>query len=243
MILHRVTIGILLNKKMFRLSSVGGVLTDEILTLKDSSSDLGKEFFTKVTSSNNIDEIHVTFLNDDESNRLHVQTDQFVLRKTATDEGASVSVEKAIHQLEVLWKKTDKIIKLPEIRRIGIVAEYRSEENKEDSAANELISSFLTVSPPKHSGRFQLTYEDRELNTDGSIPDKESGDFWNTIYTYYLSEKDETPESGKIVASIDVQKYYNPAKSNLAGELKNVKKRFVENKSKFKASLKKMGIE
>ncbi len=59
MILHRVTIVVLLNKKIFRLSSIGGALTDDILSLKDNDSKLGKEYFTKVTSSNKLEDLHV----------------------------------------------------------------------------------------------------------------------------------------------------------------------------------------
>lgn len=242
MVLHRIIIGIQLNKKIFRLSTVGGALTDEILALKDSDSNLGKDYFTQVSSSNSIENLNVSFLNEEGTNKLQFLPDQVILRKAAPCDKSSVNIDKTIQQFEAIWKKSDKVIAFPGIRRIGIVAEFRINEENSNSAANQLVKALLKVPSPKHSGTFQLTFEDRKLNSDNTIPDKQLGDFWNTIYTYYLSEKDEKPDDGKIVASIDVQKYYNPAKSNMIAELKNVKRVFTEEKKKFKASLKEMGL-
>lgn len=239
---HRFVIGVLLNKRMFRLSSSGGLLVDEILALKDSEALFGEEYFTQIGMSSNPDDLHVTFTDEYKCNNLIVKSDQIIFKKTAQDDNAAVSPDKAHREFETLWKKIDAVLKLPAARRIGIVAEFRISESKPSSAANELIKNLLTIKAPEHSGRFQLTYEDRQLKPDGGIPDKESDDYWNTIYTYYLSERDETPEEGKINANIDVQKYFNPAKTNVLGELKKVKERFVAEKSKFKIALKDMGF-
>ncbi len=243
MVLHRIIVGVLLNKKIFRLSSVGGTLTDAILSLENNDCKIRSNYFSKVTSSNNFADLHVSFLNSEETNKLSFQSDQVVLRVSSTEGNSPVSVDKVVQQFEAFWKQADKVVNFPEIRRVGIVAEYRIDPKNDHCAANQLIETLLTVPPAKHSGRFHLTYEDRELNPDGTVPDKASGDFWSTIYTYYLSEIDETPAEGKIVASMDTQKYYNPAKSNILAELKSVKKVFIKNKSKFKALLQEMGLE
>ncbi|MEJ1381342.1 MAG: hypothetical protein RPT95_10310 [Candidatus Sedimenticola sp. (ex Thyasira tokunagai)] len=239
---YRFIIGIQLNKKMFRLSSSSGLLVDEILNLRDTEKKIGEDYFTQIGISNNPDDLYVSFSNEDKSNTLLIKSDQIVFKKTAIDNVAAVVSDKAHQEFEILWKKADGILSFPAVRRIGMVGELRIDESGKNSAANELVKRLVKINPPEHSGRFQLTYENKRLKNDGSVPDKETDDYWNTIYTYYLSEHDETPVSGKINANIDVQKYYNPAKSNPLAELKKVKSQFAKEKSAFKTSLSELGF-
>ncbi|WP_107796047.1 hypothetical protein [Nitrosomonas aestuarii] len=228
---------------MFKLSSAGGALIDGLLDLKDNETRLGEKYFSLVNISNNPDEPLIALIDENKTNNLIIQADKVVFKKTSFGEVSAVSTDKAHQEFEILWKKADSILQFSAIRRIGIVGQFRFNETSENSGANDLIKNLIKLSPPTHSGRFHLTYENRQLNPDNSIPDKQTGDYWNTIYTYYLSENDETPENGKINANIDVQKYYNPAKSNLMSELKKVKEQFIKEKKVFRDSLRTMGFE
>ena len=240
--MHTFIVGIHLNVNMFRLVSLAGTLIDEILSVKENNSKNENNYFNKFSSSIQSDNIFVSFINEEKTQHLIIKPDQFILRKTSFDSNFVIQTEKTLSEFELLWEKTDEIIKFPAIRRIGLVAEYRFDEKKPDSAANDLIKSLLVIKPPVYSGRFQLTYEDRKLKEDGSIANHEDDDFWNTIYSFYLSNSDENPEEGKINANIDVQKYYNPAKSNPLGELHKVKKQFITEKSRFKQKLIELGL-
>lgn len=239
---HRYIIGVLLNKRIFRISSSGGLLVDEILALKDGEAMFGEDYFSQIGMSSNPDDLYVSFTDEEKTNQLTIKSDQVTFKKTAPDDNAAVSPDKAYKEFEELWKKANSILKFPAIRRIGIVAQFRINESKPNSAANDLLEHLVKFDTPEHSGRFHLTYEDRQFKQGGGIPDSENDDYWNIIYTYYSSEKDETPEEGKINANIDVQKYCNPAKSNALGELAKVRKRFVDEKTKFKKQLNEMGF-
>lgn len=240
--MHTFIVGISLNVNMFRLTSLAGTLIDTLLSVKVINSKNEDTYFNQFSSSIQSDNILVAFLNEDKSLRLIIKPDQFVLRKTSYDDYSSIQTEKVLSDFELLWNKADVILKFPPIRRIGLVAEFRLKEKETDSAANDLIKSFLIINPPAYSGRFNLTYEDRELKENGSIANKDKDDYWNTIYTFYPSSNDENPEDGKINANIDVQKYYNPAKTSPIGELHKVKKRFIEKKSEFKQKLIELGL-
>ena len=125
---HRFVIGVLLNKRMFRIASSGGYLVDEILSLTNDNSLFSSDYFTMVGMSNNSEELHVSFADEGKYNSLTVKSDQIIFKKTAHDEHSSVNTNKAYLEFESLWKKIDHVLKLPAARRIGIVAEIRIEE-------------------------------------------------------------------------------------------------------------------
>lgn len=241
--LHKIVIGTRFNKKMFRLSSLGGLIIDEILGLRESNKKLSNDFLTKFTSSNDANNLHVKFIDDKGINTLTIQADQFIFSKVAPSEEAAVNLDKTIEEFEILWKAANKILNFPDVRRIGIVGEFNIKATNETSASNQLISSMLKWKAPEHSGHFTLEFEDRELHSDGSIPDKESADYWNSIYTFYPSEEDrDIPQKGYINANCDIQKYYNPAKSDPTRELQAIKKKFIAKKSDFKNKVKELGL-
>jgi hypothetical protein len=241
--LNKIVIGVRFNKQTFRLSSLGGIVIDEILGLRESNKKLSNDFLTKFTSSNDANSLHVKFLDDKGVNSLAIQSDQFIFSKAAISEDATVNLDKAIEEFEILWKAANKILNFPDTRRIGIVGEFNIKATNETSASNQLISSMLKWTAPEHSGHFNLQFEDRELHADGSIPDKETADFWNSIYTFYPSDDDrDIPQKGKINANCDIQKYFNPAKSDPIRELQGIKKKFTSKKSDFKNKVKELGL-
>jgi hypothetical protein len=241
--LNKITIGTRFNKNSFRLSSLGGLIIDEILGLRESNKKLSNDFLTKFTSSNDVNNLHVKFIDDKGINTLTIQSDQFTFSKVAPNDEATVNLDKVIEEFEILWKTANKILNFPDTRRIGIVGEFNIKATNETSASNQLISSMLKWGAPEHSGHFTLEFEDRELHTDGSIPDKETADYWNSIYTFYPSDEDrDNPQKGKINANCDIQKYYNPAKADPIRELQNVKRKFIDKKSNFKSKVKDLGL-
>jgi hypothetical protein len=241
--LNKIVIGTLFNKKAFKLSSLGGIVIDEILSLRETNKKLSNEFLTKFTSSNDANNLYVKFIDDKGINTLTIQSDQFIFSKAASSDEATVNFDKVIEEFEILWKAANKILSFPDTRRVGVVGEFHINATNDTSASNQLISSILKWSPPEHSGSFLLEFEDRELHSDGSIPDKKTSDYWNSIYTFYPSERDrDIPQKGKINANLDLQKYYNPAKSDPIRELQSIKKKFATKKSDFKDKVKELGL-
>lgn len=243
MYLHRFVIGIQFNERMFRLPSIGGLLIDEMLKLRESERKIKDTYFTQVsTPVTKANEYTISLIDDKKENSLALLPDQFVFKKTSINDGSAVNIDKVIEECLIFWKAANKIADFPSIRRIGFVGEFRIDEKKKDDSGRQLIESLTKFNVPESCGRFQLTFEDRDLTKNGNIASAESDDFWNNIFTFYISDSDETPEKGKINANIDVQKYFNPAKKDPTKELGLIKKRFSEDKVKFKKQLNDLGL-
>lgn len=242
--LQRFVIGVLFNRKMFRLPSLGGSIIDEVLSVSESEKRMGAGFFDQVsTPQTKNGEYSISLINDSKANNFAVLPDQVIFKKTSSSDSASVNVDNVIDEFSVLWKAANKIISFPEVRRIGMVGEYRIKEACSGSAGKQLVDSLTKFPVPESCGRFQLTFDDKGVNERGLPYDKDNDDFWNQINTFYISTMDETPSSNEINANIDVQKYYNPAKRDPLKELILVKKRYQERKAKFKEMVKSLGLE
>jgi hypothetical protein len=241
--LYRSTIGIQFNRKMFRLPSVGGLVVDQLLNGIEEESTLGVGFFTQISYPNTREgEYSISLIDDKKNNSLSIFPNQFVFKKTDTIDGAAVNIEKTISEFKVLWKLVNQIIKFPETRRIGMVGEFVREEKSKDKGALELLSALTKLDAPESSKKFHLTYESRDLNSDGNVADIESDDFINTIYTFYLGGMDETPLPSSTFMNVDVQKYYNPAKKDAIRELNSMKSLFSKKENEFKESMRTLGL-
>ncbi|WP_345985981.1 hypothetical protein WCX49_02395 [Sulfurimonas sp. HSL-1656] len=237
MVLSRVVIGVMLNKRLFRLSSIGGLVIDALLDLETKK---GHPFFSEIgyTGSKEND-YTISLRGQDGRYSLTITQDQFILKKTSLDENP-VNIPNVISDFDVFWKAANKIISFPSIRRIGFVGEHQID--LDEKKRNEMMQKFVTFSVPDYLGKFQLTFENRRLTTSGDIADKLVDDFWNTIYTIYLSEQDETPTENKLNINIDVQRYYNPAKTDPIKEINNIKAKYIEDKDQFIANFDLSGL-
>ena len=242
MYLHRFIVGIRFSKKMFRLPSLGGVVIDELLKLQTTEKKLGDNYFSQIGSTVASHDAGISLNDDKLFNKLTILPEQVIFKKTSEHDNAAVSVDGAIEEFKILFNAANKILDFPEMRRLGFVGELRLSEKYIGKAGLQLIEGLTKFSPPEGCGRFQLNFEDRNLTDDGVYPDNTTGDFWNKLYTFYNSDIDETPEKGKINANIDLQKYYNPTKSDPIKELKIMRKKFGEEKTKFKKNIKNMGF-
>lgn len=243
--LHRFVIGIQFNEKMFRLPSLGGIVIDDILNLRNNDKRLGSSYFsyvsTPINSINAINDYSISLVDEKKVNELTILQDQFVFKKTSSNTTSSLNIDKTIEEFTILWKTANKSISFGDIRRIGFVGEYLID--KKTAAVGPLLVDCLTkFNKPESCSTFRLTFEDRKLNKSGDIPNAETADFWNTIFTFYNSEADETPEKGKIYANIDLQKYYNPTKTDPIKELTIIKNTFNNDIRKFKETVKEMGL-
>lgn len=239
--IDKFTIGIKLNKRIFRLANTTGILVDSLLSYCEQNES-GINALTQFSISNDIEAPHIQLTNEDKTFKLTIQQDQVVLEKKSSSQESSVSVNNTLQTFENFWKEANKILNFPEIRRIGFVAETLIQPDEEGKAALQLLQSLVKAPIPKHSSRFSLSYEDRELTTEGLIPDIETSDFWNTIYTYYMSDINKELPTGIICASLDIQKYFNPAKREPLKELKQVRNKFTEKKAAFTKELEKLGL-
>ena len=242
--LFRFTIGIQLNKKLFRLPSIGGIVVDEILSGMVTNKLLGVGYYTQVsTPSTGGGEYSVSLIDDEKKHSLSILPNQFIFKKSSQSNQASVSVDSAIEEFKAIWQIANKVVNFPEVRRIGMVGEFRRSEKTDGKGCIELVDALTKFQSPLSSSRFHLTFEDRELASGGAIADANFDDFINTIYSFYIGSMDETPTSDAIHSNIDVQKYYNPAKIDPIKELQKVKSIYIEKKKDFKEQVKSLGLE
>lgn len=243
MILDRFAIGILFRDKMFRLPSLHGLVIDEILTMIRKEDKFNSDFFNLIKPSISQEEklsmVHLSGQSGDYENNLEITPGQFVFKKNIiADKDKHVEKEDAIDEFSDIWDLCDGILKFPHIRRIGIYGEFKIPEKDQDQASIELIDKLTHFTPPNDSGRFKLTFDEREYESNESNKNEETAAFWNKIYTFYISKMDETREDGTINANLDIQRHYNPTLKKLTGkELKGVFNRFVKEKGTLKKEL------
>jgi hypothetical protein len=228
---------------MFRLPSLGGQLIDEILKACELDKKYGINYFNQVSTTGLIEsQYRISLVDDRKQNELSILGDQFVFKKTAIGKDQAVNIESAIEEFKFFWKVSNKMVSFPETRRIGIVGEYRIKEIKTATSGVQLLESLTKLDSANNCTRFNLSYELRGLASHGGLANVETDDFWNEIYSYYISELDETPEKGAVNANMDIQKYFNPAKSDPIKELKEFTEQFKKSKDKFKSNLVKLGL-
>lgn len=244
MLIHKFVIGIRFNENMFRLASFGGLLMDEILRLRSKETKINEKYFTKISSVNNSEDLFASFLDENGINNLTIFKDQVVFKKSSKDPKVSVNLEKTIEEFEIFWKVIDKVLVVPDTRRIGFVAEHRVSEKKHGSGTVELIDSLTKFEKPQFGGHFRLSFEDRRIPSDGTIPDPKVSDFINVIKNIYTSDQDlEDKEEGKLNFNVDVQRYFNPSIKNPIKEFRTIKSIFEKERKSFIAALEKLGVQ
>ncbi|MBY8317740.1 hypothetical protein KW543_18455 [Vibrio fluvialis] len=242
--LNKVVIGIRFNKKSFKLSSLSGIVVDDVLELRETNRKLGPNYLSQFKSSLEHHNLYLKFMDADNFHTLTITPERFLFTKKSPNDTASVNIDTVIEEFEILWKTVSKTLKFPDIRMIGIVGEYHIGLKKDEIAGDKLTKSLLKFDGINQTKHFNLQFENREMDNKGLFPDGDTSDFWNTIYSYYPSEIDvDYPTENKINANIDVQKYYNPAKSDPVRELRLLKSKFSKKKEEFKAMNHKLGIE
>lgn len=231
-------VGIRPSSKIFRLSSLEGMIIDSILSLR-GKKPIEAEYYSEVAT--NIEQGAFRLQNNELGNIIRVDQSNIIFIKDSYETGNVINTEKVLGEFYEIWSAINKVLKLNDVRRIGIAAEFRisSDVNNINIKALEVFSK---ISPPKHPGKFHLRYEDRREAKTGKIPDIEKSDFVNVIYDYYDSEMDvDHPKPGLLNTNIDVQRYFSPLLTkNIWEEVKIQKRKFDNEIKDFRANLKRI---
>lgn len=233
-------IGIQPATKMFRLSSLAGRVIDEILEVRDSSKNLGSDYYTNVSSSVSGSEYALT--NENSGNVLRLHQDNIIFKKTFYSSEKHFNFDKALEEFKDIWKVVNKVMDVKNIRRIGISAESRFQSAK---PSLDLLNSVTKLTTTSHCERFSLHYERVGLAKDGSIPDRKKSDFINVITDLYDSTMDrENPEEGCLNINVDVQRYYAPlTNANVADEaLKLYNNEYLKAMDAAQSNMKTLGL-
>lgn len=125
--------------------------------------------------------------------------------------GKPISINEEAEKFLSLLTCITEQLQPSDVRRIGIVCEYRS-KSKTELPSRELLNEITKISSDGFPAKFQLQFERRHpITTTTGIPDIRTDDFWNVIESFYDSENDVDHSLPKhINLLIDIQRYYKP---------------------------------
>lgn len=213
-IVRKFTIGVLPFAKTFRMHGLGGAATDAVLRLRGKA--LSDSYFGDVGV--NTERTAYKLTSEDQVNSLSLTEESIALTKDYYEATTSFDFRKVLEEFRAIWGALDSVLKMTDIRRVGMVAEYRYAVEAKN--ASVWLRQNLTKFPTKlASDKFMLRFEEREFADDGGVPDPKKADFINCIYTIYDSASDANhPMPGFIDADVDVQRYFTPLLNASVGD-------------------------
>lgn len=237
-IVRKFTIGVQPFVKSFRMNGLGGVATDAVLRLR--GKNLPDDFFSDVGL--NAERTAYRLSSEDQTNSLQLTADSVAFTKDYYETKTSFDFKKVLEEFRILWGAVDGVLRLVDIRRIGMVAEYRySIDNKNSSV---WLRSKLTTIPTKSAtDKFTMRFEEREFAKDGGSPDPKKADFLNCVYTIYDSISDANhPVSGFVDVDVDAQRYFTPLlNGNVPDEVLKLHKHFESSQRRIDEFLTSLG--
>ena len=236
--IRKFTIGILPFAKMFRVHGLGGAATDAVLKIRGKG--LPDDYFDEIAV--NAERTAYRLTGGDQVNSLHITEESITFTKDYHEADGNFSFKKTIEELRLIWPAIQSVLSVSEIRRIGMVAEYRfAVPHKHPSV---WLREKLLVQPSAMvTDKFSLRFEEREFARDGIAPDPKKADFINFIYHYYDSAIDAShPAPDCADVNVDVQRYFAPMLTgNVIDECTKLHRSFELAESRVHESMKKMG--
>ena len=236
--IRKFTIGILPFAKMFRVHGLGGAVTDAVLKIRGKG--LPDTFFEEIGV--NAERTAYRLSDTDQINSLHITEESITFTKDHHDTGRAFNFGKTIEELKLIWPAIQSVLSVSDIRRIGMVAEYRySVPHKHPSVW--LREKLLVMPSSLVTDKFTLRFEEREFAKDGIAPDPKKADFINVIYSYYDSSIDAShPEPGFADVNIDAQRYFAPMlTSNIIDECTKLHRHFEKAEARIHEAMTKFG--
>ena len=237
-IVRKFTIGVQPFAKSFRMHGLGGAATDTVLRLRGKA--LPDNYFSDVGI--NAERTAYRLSSEDQTNSLQLTEDSVTLSKDYFDANTSLDFKKVLEEFRTIWGAVDSVIKLVDIRRIGMVGEYRYAVESKNSSV--WLRSKLTTIPTKSAtDKFTIRFEEREFAKDGGVPDPKKADFLNCIYSIYDSISDANhPAPGFVDVDVDAQRYFTPLlNTNVADEILKLHKHFESSQRKIDEFLMSLG--
>jgi hypothetical protein len=227
--IKKLTIGVKCADKMFRVNSEWGAVVDAVLALRAEAPLSDPEYFKTVGTSDDRDAVQLD--NRDKGTMLRVTVEEIIFSHTQYD--AEVDVAGFHDAFNAIWPAIDRILKVRNVRRIGIVAEHRIVDV--DQPSRRLVEALTKFGVPQFAGRFHCSFERRVPTIEALAPDLLKSDFKNVIHHFYDAEMDASvPAKRAINANLDVQRYYGPAlASEVIPACKKARKEFEYEWAKF----------
>jgi hypothetical protein len=215
-------------------------LIDAVLGCR-GEKDIDEVYYSEV--SRNVDSSVLLIRNVERGNFLKVDMENVIFIKDLYEIDRHFDLDKSLQEFRQIWNVINDILKLSNIRRIGMFAEHRF-PYPSSTPSKILIEKFTKISSPLHPAKFHLRYEDRTFASTIPTPNIKKDDFLNIIYDIYDGEMDAShPEQDQINVNLDVQRYYSPLlNGNVFDEVNKLKKEFQSQKTKFASDLTAKGL-
>ncbi|MBC8735620.1 hypothetical protein F6X40_01910 [Paraburkholderia sp. UCT31] len=204
-IVKKLTLGFRPGNRAFRVESMRGLLIDTLMDARGSA--LPETFYTLIADPSPAGV--VSLMDQEQGNILYVDRDNVVItRDVYKKQNGNIDLEAAFGDFKRVWGVIQGVLKLDNIRRIGIVAEHRYKASGDGSS--DLISKITRLPVHDYPANFTLQFESRTHSGKGKL-DAAKGAFTNCIYQIYDSAIDATaPAEGFINSNFDYQTYYSP---------------------------------
>ena len=222
-IIRKFTFGVLPFAKMFRVHGLGGAATDAVLKVRGQG--LSDSYFDEIGV--NAERTAYRLTGEDQINSLHITEESITFTKDLHEADGVFNFRKSLEDFKVIWQALQSSLAVSDIRRLGMVAEYRySVPHKHPSMW--LREKLLTLPSTQVTDKFTLRFEERRFAADGIAPDPKKADFINYIYQYYDSALDMShPLPGYVDVNVDVQRYFAPMlTSNVIEECSKLHRHF-----------------
>lgn len=236
----KLSIGIRPSRAMFRFSTLSGTLIDELLASSERSKT-HKRMFQHVEQDSA--KSHFRLVGDGYSLFAGVHDVQYSVDNYESKKILDIDIE--IERFIALFTVVNSTLKIRDIRRIGMVCEYRLPSNTE-LPSKELIEKFTRFTPDGFPAKFNLQFEQRfPITSVTGVPDFRTDDFWNVIESFYDGEADaEHSASKQINMMLDVQRYYRPLlEDKVDGAIRAVAEKFGKHFPKLNEKAKILGID
>lgn len=224
---------------MFRFSSLGGALIDEILSASEKSKTL-KKLFKQVEQDG--EKSHFRLVGENCNLLVGVNDIQYSIDNY--DSKVALDPEIEIEKFVSLFSVINNTLKVRDVRRIGMVCEYRIASDT-DLPSRELTEKLTKLKPEGFPAKFQLQFEQRHAIAGVTgIPDFRTDDFWNVIESIYDGEIDaDHSASRQINFMLDVQRYYKPLlEDKIDNAIRSVAEKYKKQYLNFSEKVKALGL-
>jgi len=234
--IEKITIGIRPASRMFRVTSLFGILIDNILGERGKSS-ISDSYYENVSRQDS--DSRIRLFNEVEGNHLLVDYDNVSFTKDLYRSDEVFEWNSFLKEILQIWKIINKTLNINDIRSIGIVTEHRVPSSQDHlKASRDLLDKFTVFTDCPHPAKAIIKYEKRKPTVDGLL-DINKNDFTNTIYEFYDSEIDrDHPADNALNFNVDIQRYFTPLfNSELKPQIEKIYKELEKERNSVKKLL------
>lgn len=148
-------------------------------------------------------------------------------------------------QFSIFWQVINASLKVRDVRRIGIVCEYRFRFDDHKAMSIDAVPKAFQLFNVGYVDKLNLRYETRLPAKAGGKVNLASDEFDNVIVEVYDSSIDaDNPELDALNVNIDVQHYFAPTtNSSMTEEALKLVRKYEQESEKILQHLKARGID